>query len=614
MKISKLLTLIGLFFLSQNSFAQDVNEVKIIPQPNSIKYLGTEYVIGSKQAIVYKGFKQKPETLDRFTKEIIAQIPTKETKHSQSIVLEKTKTDNIHEAYSLKIDNTGIKISSSTEQGVFYGLQSLLQIILASDNNILAALEIKDIPRYKYRGLHLDVGRHLFPVSFIKSYIDLMAHYKLNNFHWHLTEDQGWRIEIKKYPKLTSIGGTREGTLINHLKDKQHVYDKIPYGGYYTQDEVKEVVAYAASKYINVIPEIELPGHSLAALSAYPEYGCGENPGPYKATMGWGIFDDVYCAGKESTFTFLQDILDEVLLLFPSKYIHIGGDECPKTKWKTCKYCQNRIKENKLKDEHELQSYFVQRIEKYLNGKGRSIIGWDEILEGGLAPNATVMSWRGVKGGIAAAKQHHDVIMTPSTHLYFDNRESISSEEPQTISSAYPTRHVSLKQVYSFNPSLDTLAPEFQKHVIGVQANLWTEYIKTPEKVLYHIMPRIYALAEIGWTTLENKNWENFSQIRVSEHLYRFDKTGKTYRVPQTIGVEQDTLLGETIEIKLKPSVKNAKIYYSINGYTPTEMDYLYTNPVKIHIPKGEERIFKSVVITTSGRRSVTSKINLINK
>ena len=459
----------------------------------------------------------------------------------------------------------------------------------------------------------LDVGRHFFSMDFIKSYIDVMAVYKLNTFHWHLTEDQGWRIEIKKYPKLASTASWRECTLLNHYKDKKHEFDNVPYQGFYTQEQIKEIVKYAASKYITVIPEIELPGHSLAALSAYPELGCGDNPGPYKAATKWGVFDDVYCAGKEETFKFLEDVLDEVLTLFPSKYIHIGGDESPKAKWKTCKYCQKRIKDNNLKDEHELQSYFVQRIEKYLNAKGRSIIGWDEILEGGLAPNATVMGWRGLKGGIAAAKLGHDVVMVPSTHLYFDHREAVSDEEPITNSFG-PTRHSSLKNVYSFNPTVDTLTAEQQQHIIGVQGNLWTEYVTTDAKAWYLFFPRIYGLAEIAWTNLDRKDWNSFSTVSVPRHLAALDKKGKVYRVPEVIGIAQTTYQGGEFEFTLKPAVDGAKVYYNLSGFTPSDVDQQYTKPLKITVPANEERTLKCIVITPSGRKSIVTTAILSNK
>lgn len=587
----------------------------IIPKPEHVQMGKGSIKLSANAGVVMQGFGANPNTISQFAKQVLAQAKnTSAAGKGQKLSLTlKNNAGMVADGYQLAINEKGVQILSSTERGIFYGLQSLSQIITAANGNAISFVSIKDEPRYPYRGLMLDVGRHYFPMSFIKAYIDVMAAYKLNYFHWHLTEDQGWRIEIKKYPKLASIASGREGTLLNHLRDKEHFYDNEPYRGYYTQEEVKEVVRYAASKYITVIPEIELPGHSLAALSAYPELGCGDHPGPYKAAMKWGIFEDVYCAGKEETFTFLQNVLDEVLTLFPSTYIHIGGDESPKARWKTCNYCQKRIKDNGLKDEHELQSYFVKRMEKYLNAKGRKMIGWDEILEGGLAPNATVMAWRGVKGGIAAAQQSHDVIMVPSSHLYLDHREAVSAEEPITISHG-PTRHSSLKNVYSFNPTLDTLTAEQKKYVIGVQANLWTEYVKSPAKAWYMILPRVYALSEIAWTKLENKDWDNFSKVRVPHHLELLDKAGKTYRVPEVIGIENKTYTGDRFEFTLQPSVKNAKVYYSLSGYEPSDVDQHYQSPIKVTVPAGKEMTLKCVVITASGRRSIVTTATLSNK
>ena len=322
------------------------------------------------------------------------------------------KKNTAAEGYAINIDRNAVAVTGNDAAGLFYGLQTFIQLFPikhASYPLSIPQLSITDYPRFKYRGMHLDVARHFASIDFLKKYIDYLSFHKLNTFHWHLTDDQGWRIEIKKYPLLTQVGGCRAQTLVGRYGSD--VYDGKKYCGYYTQEQVKEVVRYAASKHITVIPEIEMPGHALAALSAYPNLGCTK--GPYKAAETWGVFDDVFCAGNDSTFNFLQDVMDEVLTLFPSKMIHIGGDECPKTRWKACPACQQRMKKENLKDEHELQSYFIQRMEKYLNGKGRNIIGWDEILEGGLAPNATVMSWRGEEGGVTAAKQKHNVIMTP---------------------------------------------------------------------------------------------------------------------------------------------------------------------------------------------------------
>ena len=457
------------------------------------------------------------------------------------------------EGYTLAVTYDKIVISGKTSKGVFYGIQTLRQLMPASieteTNQIkeltIPAVTIKDNPRFEYRGMHLDVARHFFPVSFIKKYIDLIALHKMNTFHWHLTEDQGWRIEIKKYPKLTEIGSKRYGTIIDHHPGTGN--DEKEYGGFYTQEDVKNIVKYATERHVTVIPEIELPGHSGAAIAAYPYLSCfPEEPTMVTKDMGskkgkeiqaagtpkivqetWGVFDDVYCAGREETFTFLQDVLDEIIPLFPAKYIHIGGDECPKANWERCPKCQDRIKKEGLHDEHELQSYFIQRIEKYLNSKGKSIIGWDEILEGGLAPNATVMSWRGTKGGVTAAKEKHDVIMTPNHSCYFDHFQVKDKEEKKKEPLAIGG-NTTVKDVYSYEPMPKELSPELQKHILGAQANVWTEYMKTSDYVEYMILPRMTALSEVVWSPKVSKDWDDF-YVRLQYLSNRFDAMDLNY-------------------------------------------------------------------------------------
>jgi hexosaminidase len=417
------------------------------------------------------------------------------------------------EGYSLSVNKEGASITANSGAGLFYGVQTLIQLI-SSDGKEVPYVKIRDYPRFSYRGLHLDVSRHMFPTSFIKKYIDLLARHKLNRFHWHLTEDQGWRIEIKKYPKLQEIAAYRKETLIGHGANPKD-YDGVKYGGYYTQDEIKEIVQYATERYVTIIPEIEMPGHSLAALSAYPELGC--TGGPYEAGTRWGVFDDVYCVGNEETFKFLEGVLDEVINLFPGEYIHIGGDECPKARWEKCSKCQKRLKAEGLNDEHELQSYFIQRIEKYVNSKGKKIIGWDEILEGGLAPNATVMSWRGEEGGIAAAKQKHNVIMTPGDWCYLDHYQDTSKTEPLAIGGLTP-----VSQVYEYEPLPSTLSESEAKFILGAQGNVWTEYMKTSEHVEYMVYPRACALAEVVWSQKESRDYNDFLQ-RMQIHFIRLD-------------------------------------------------------------------------------------------
>jgi hexosaminidase len=393
-------------------------------------------------------------------------------------------------------------------------------------------VSIQDYPRFEYRGMHLDCGRHFFPVSFVKKYIDYIALHKMNYFHWHLTEDQGWRIEIKKYPRLTEVGAWRNGTIIGRYPGLGN--DGIHYGGYYTQDEVKDVVAYAAKRYITVVPEIEMPGHSSAAIAAYPYLSCfpnentkhraawsGDSTGK-QVQQGWGVFEDIFCAGKDSTFKFLEDVLDEVMALFPSKYIHVGGDECPKANWKRCPLCQQRIKDEHLKNEEELQSYFIQRIEKYLNSKGRILIGWDEILEGGLAANAVVMSWRGEAGGIAAARQKHKVVMTPGAWVYLDHSQS-QNEDSVTIGGYVP-----LEKTYNYEPVSDSLTKDQGKYILGAQGNVWSEYISNERKVEYMIFPRMSALSEVLWSPKKDRDSIDFEK-RLMTQFKRYDLWGANY-------------------------------------------------------------------------------------
>ncbi len=493
-----------LFLLISLSFSQ--NNIDFIPKPqNTLVGKGSFY-------ITTKTYIQADENSfeANYLKEAIQiqtglhlKITSKNNSKNIQLVLLEPKIANFNkEQYEIVVSDSEIVISALTNQGLFYGIQTLLQMVPFEKKNEIAIpwIKISDAPKYAWRGMHLDVCRHYFPITFIKKYIDYLAHYKMNTFHWHLTEDQGWRIEIKKYPKLTEVGAWRNGSMVGRYDDQK--FDDKKYGGFYTQEEIKEVVAYASQRHVTIIPEIEMPGHSLAALAAYPELSC--KGGPFEVGKKWGVFDDVYCP-KEETFTFLENVLTEVLALFPSEYIHIGGDECPKTRWKSCAHCQKIIQEKGLKDEHELQSYFIQRIEKFVNSNGRKIIGWDEILEGGLAPNAAVMSWRGTEGGIAAAKQKHYVVMTPGSHCYFDHYQGKPENEPLAIGG-----FTSLEKVYNFNPMPKELDLEEQKYILGAQANVWTEYILTPEQVEYMIMPRMSALAEVLWGTANPENYLDF--------------------------------------------------------------------------------------------------------
>ncbi|TDE09021.1 beta-N-acetylhexosaminidase [Dyadobacter psychrotolerans] len=432
------------------------------------------------------------------------------------------------EGYKLSCTSKGVVIQARTAKGAFYGMQTLLQMLPAEvfSPAIVSGVKwsvplatITDIPRYSYRGLMLDVGRHFMPVEFVKKYIDLIALHKQNQFHWHLTDDQGWRIEIKKYPQLTTIGSNRSETMKGHYTEAK--YDGKPYGGFYTQDQIKEIVKYAADRFVNVIPEIEMPGHALAALAAYPNLG--NNPDKiYKVGTKWGVYSEVFMP-REETLQFLENVLSEVIELFPGKYIHIGGDECPKTQWKESRFAQELIKKQNLKDEHGLQSYVIRRIDKFITAKGRRMIGWDEILEGGLSPNATVMSWQGIQGAITAAKENHDVIMTPTTHMYFDYYQADAKTQPLAIGG-----FVDIAKTYSFEPTPQVLSQEQGKHILGVQGNAWTEYMSTPAYVEYMVFPRAVAVAEVGWTSKENKNFDDFDR-RLQIHKKRLDYLGVNY-------------------------------------------------------------------------------------
>ena len=528
-----------------------------------------------------------------------------------SIVLTSAGTDGLPaEGYRLTITPEKITIAGKGA-GLFYGIQTLIQLIPAEGmaSISLPCVQIEDYPRFGYRGMMLDVCRHFFTVEFVKKYIDLMAAYKFNTFHWHLTDDQGWRIEIKKYPRLTTIGSQRAQTVIGNFHDRTpQQFDNTPLGGFYTQDQIRDVVKYAADRYITIIPEIEMPGHSEAALAAYPELSCDPSR-TYKVSETWGVFYDVYCP-SEKTFTFLQEVLTEVMDLFPSKYIHIGGDEVPKNVWKESPFCQKLIKKLKLKDEEGLQSYFIQRIEKFVNSKGRSIIGWDEILEGGLSPNATVMSWRGEAGGIAAAQQNHDVIMTPgSGGLYLDAAQGKLSDEPVGIGGYSP-----LKKTYSYNPTPPSLTPDQQKHILGAQANLWTEYIPTEAKADYMLLPRLLAVSELNWTPLANKNFNDFANMRLPYHLAWLDKNNFDYRVPPAIGAKDTIVFGSQLNAQLKPSVVGATIFYTIDSYTPRETDLIYSTPLSYNVPQDQFRELETIVITPSGKRSVVTHTVMWNK
>ena len=504
------------------------------------------------------------------------------------------------EGYTLDATDKQVSIKAKTAKGLFYGMQTLMQLLPAEIESTtvvngiawtLPCVTIKDEPRFAYRGIMLDPCRHFIPVENIKKQLDVLALFKINQFHWHLTEDQGWRIEIKKYPKLTEIGSKRvdgEGT---------------EYSGFYTQEQIKEVVAYASERFINVIPEIELPGHALAAISAYPELSCKSDS--LSPRIIWGVEEDVYCAGKEETFKFLEDVISEVVTLFPGEYFHIGGDECPKVRWEKCPLCQKRMRENKLKDEHELQSYFVQRIEKVLASHGKKMIGWDEILEGGLAPSATVMSWRGEDGGIAAASMDHDVIMTPGSNgMYLDHYQGDSKIEPVAIGG-----YTLLEKTYSYNPVPDTLVGLGKSNFVkGVQGNIWSEYMYTTDLMEYRIYPRILAVAEIGWTPLEGKDYKDFER-RIDNALVRLDCHGINYHIPQPEqpgGSINFAAFTDKATLEFK-TTRPVKVVYTTDGSEPTATSAVYSTPLEFN----ESATLKIRSVLPSGKMSPVRTITV---
>ena len=512
--------LVLLLFVAFSGFAQ--NNFNLIPLPKEVVPQAGKFVLKKSTSIGFSTPEFAP--VAALLQEHLQQasgfaISSKESKSGNIQFLQNNSLGE--EAYALQINSNKISIQAKTGKGAFYALQTLLQLMPAqiyASTKIAGAIaipnvSIKDEPRFSYRGLMLDVGRYYYPVESVKRFIDLMAIYKMNTFHWHLTEDQGWRIEIKKYPLLTSISSIRKQSMLGHYKDQQ--YDGKPHGGYYTQEQVKDSVAYAAKEYIEVIPEIEMPGHSQAVLAAYPQFGANADK-LYQVKTKWGVSEDVLFP-REETFTFLEDVLTEVMALFPGQYIHIGGDECPKTQWKESRFCQDLIKKLGLKDEHELQSYFIRRIDKFVTSKGKKLLGWDEILEGGLSPNAMVMSWRGTKGGVEAAKQNHDVVMSPNSYFYLDYYQADPKTEPIAIGGNLP-----LSKCYSFEPNLPELTAEEAKHVVGIQANVWTEYISNIAYAEYMTYPRALALSEVAWSAKESKNYADFKK-RLTGHLPAMD-------------------------------------------------------------------------------------------
>ena len=548
-KLNQLITLILCICITSLA-AQTGDAISVIPKPVKMELKAESFTVTNETIIVVENGDAESVRVahmmaERFKAASGLSIKVSETKTPSSqknvIALIKANSDSHigKEGYQLSVSSGKVVINAINGAGFFYGMQTIFQLLPPEIYGNSPAtgiawkipgVEIVDQPRFTWRGMHLDVARHFMSVDFIKKYIDNMAMHKLNVFHWHLTEDQGWRLEIKKYPKLTEVGAWRKESLIGHVKDKPHKFDGKRYGGFYTQAQAKEIVAYAKERFITVVPEIEMPGHAKAAIASYPELGVTGQP--VEVATYWGVFPDIFNV-EESTFAFLEDVLTEVMEIFPSEYIHIGGDEAIKDQWKASDKIQKKIKELGLKDEHELQSYFIKRMEKFINSKGRKIIGWDEILEGGLAPNATVMSWQGIEGGIAAAQANHDVIMTPIQSLYFWWYQGEKKTEPLAAGG-----FISLEKVYRYEPIPSVLTPEQSKHILGAQGCAWTEYMEDEKKVEYMVFPRISALSEIVWTPKENKSWDEFKS-RMAKQFKRYDQRGINYaKVSLTIGTE----------------------------------------------------------------------------
>ena len=539
---------VGPAYVRPDLRAMDKN-ISIIPEPLSYRQCEGSFVINSRTCIIVD--ETLKEMAERFN-EIISPaldtpLPIKINGQAKNNIINFVIASDLNdfgdEGYQLKVTNDRIVIAATAEPGIFYGIQTVRQLLpeqIFSQKTVsgipwkIPCVEIVDRPRFKWRGMHLDVGRHYMPKDFIKKYIDFIAMHKMNVFHWHLTEDQGWRIEINKYPKLTQLAAWRDETLVGHVKDAKkgnEKYDGKKHGGFYTQDDIREIVEYAKQRYVTVVPEIEMPGHCQAALAAYPELSC--SGGPFEVRKKWGVSREVYCAGNEKTFEFLQDVLSEVIDMFPGEFIHIGGDECPKNRWQACEKCQTRIQSESLKDEHELQSYFIKRIETFLTAKGRNLIGWDEILQGGLAPNATVMSWRGEKGGIAAAKAGHRVVMAPNTYTYLNFYQADRNTEPIAQGKFLP-----LEKVYNYDPVPVVLTEQEARYILGAQGQLWTEYIPSPKHAEYMLFPRMSALAEVVWTQKEKKDYKRFYN-NLEVHLKRLDSYETNYRRLDSMSIPQ---------------------------------------------------------------------------
>jgi len=582
--------------MSSISFSQARSTTSIVPKPSSVIEKAGSFILTSGTVISFSDNSlDQAGVAESLSKRLGSVTGLKLSKvgagkHAKSaIVLSTANNPELgDEGYSLVVAKGGVQISANSHAGLFYGVQTLLQLmppeiyksgLVTKKNWSIPCVEIKDSPRFKWRGIHLDVSRHFLPKEFIKTYIDILAMHKMNVFHWHLTDDQGWRIEIKKYPKLTEVAAWRVDREQQpwSVRDPQRPGEKATLGGFYTQDEIREIVKYAAERNITIVPEIEMPAHTTALLAAYPQFSC--TGGPFTVPPGgvWPI-TDIFCAGNDSTFFFLQDILTEVMALFPGPFIHIGGDEADKKEWRVCPKCQARIRDEHLQGEAGLQSYFVQRIEKFLNSRNRRLIGWDEILEGGIAPNAAVMSWRGMEGGAAAARQGHDAVMTPGSHTYFNSYQGKEDLEPLAGGGYLP-----ISKVYSYEPVPEGLTREEANHILGAQGCLWGEFIPTPEQAEYMLLPRIAALAEVVWSPKESRNWPDFAD-RLEHQMKRYRASGYNYSKSAylvTITPSVDSLKKQ-IKLTLANEMNYPSIRYTLDGSEPTMSSPQYKRPIAI--------------------------------
>lgn len=615
----KLLTgaLAAMAFLLPSTAAGQTADFNIIPRPQQVNVSNdAPFTLNAKTVISLgtnsQDMKRNANMLASYIEQATGIRPAiSKSKNGTAIVLTIDKTIANAEGYKLDADAKHIRIAGASAAGVFYGIQTLrksLPLVNGKASKVsIPAVHIADAPRFAYRGTHLDVSRHFVTADSVRQFIDMLALHNINRFHWHLTDDQGWRIEIKKYPLLTQIGSKRAQTVIGHNSGK---YDGKPYSGFYTQKQIRDIVKYAADRYITIVPEIDLPGHMQAALAAYPDMGC--TGGPYEVWQKWGVSDNVLCAGNDKTLTFIDNVLKEITQLFPSKYIHVGGDECPKTQWQKCPKCQARIKALNLeaKDGHSaeerLQSYIITHASNYLKSLGRNTIGWDEILEGGLAEGATVMSWRGESGGIAAAKQHHDVVMTPNSYLYFDYYQSLDkANEPLAIGGYLP-----LETVYSYEPMPKELTADEARHIIGVQANIWTEYMPTFKQMQYMALPRLAALSEVQWSQPALKDYTSFTN-RLTEFTHMYDRLGYNYAkhlYNVAIHVDSDNKWREIL-IHMTTAGK-AEIRYTLDGTEPTVNSTLYTGAIVLQ----KSAKIRAAAFRDGKRSSVTSQDISFNK